>query len=177
MITERDALAGFKYWADRVYALETTLYAATMKADKVDIDLHLRELRRAQVAKQMAHAELQAVRGRHQPQKPVSLRRPSVKLDLVPTRRSVPKIAFAHSSLTVKSVNSERREIQGWATTPEPDHLSDIIEPRGAEFALPSSFCISTSTTSQLDMWSMRMCRMKVFKSKLRSPRSMSPGH
>ena len=52
MTTERDALAGFKYWCDRVYALETCLTAVTMKADQVDIDQHLRELQRARVAKQ-----------------------------------------------------------------------------------------------------------------------------
>lgn len=44
----------------------------------------------------------------------------------------------AYSVLTVKSVNEEKRVITGMATTPTPDRVGDIIEPKGAKFANPS---------------------------------------
>jgi hypothetical protein len=43
----------------------------------------------------------------------------------------------AHSLLTVKDVRLSTREFEGTATTPAPDHLGDVVEPRGAEFQLP----------------------------------------
>src|SRR5262245_27403326 len=43
----------------------------------------------------------------------------------------------AYSILTVKAVDEESRVITGMATTPAPDRLNDIVEPRGAQFNLP----------------------------------------
>jgi HK97 family phage major capsid protein/HK97 family phage prohead protease len=43
----------------------------------------------------------------------------------------------AHSILTIKSVNEERRQIEGVASTPEVDRQRDIVEPLGAKFSLP----------------------------------------
>lgn len=43
----------------------------------------------------------------------------------------------AYSLLTVKSVDGERRTFSGWATTPEPDRVGDIVEPRGVTFKNP----------------------------------------
>ena len=43
----------------------------------------------------------------------------------------------AWSVLTVKSVNAERREIEGIASTPSVDRVGDVVEPLGAQFSLP----------------------------------------
>lgn len=44
---------------------------------------------------------------------------------------------FAYSLFTVKSIDEERREIEGWATTPSPDRVGDVVLPMGAQFELP----------------------------------------
>jgi HK97 family phage major capsid protein/HK97 family phage prohead protease len=43
----------------------------------------------------------------------------------------------AYSILNIKSVDDERRQISGIATTPTPDRLGDIIQPLGVEFKNP----------------------------------------
>jgi HK97 family phage major capsid protein/HK97 family phage prohead protease len=39
-----------------------------------------------------------------------------------------------YSKLTIKAVDEDKRIIKGWATTPEPDRVGDIVEPMGAVF-------------------------------------------
>lgn len=46
----------------------------------------------------------------------------------------------AYSLLEVRSIDEEKREITGIATTPTPDSYGDIVEPKGAEFTLPIPF-------------------------------------
>jgi HK97 family phage major capsid protein/HK97 family phage prohead protease len=46
----------------------------------------------------------------------------------------------AYSILDIKKVDEEKRIIFGVATTPSPDLVDDIVEPRGAEFELPIPF-------------------------------------
>lgn len=41
----------------------------------------------------------------------------------------------AYSFLQVKSFDSERRTIKGIATTPTPDRVGDIVEPKGVKVA------------------------------------------
>jgi HK97 family phage major capsid protein/HK97 family phage prohead protease len=43
----------------------------------------------------------------------------------------------AYSLLTIKSISEDERVITGIATTPTPDRVGDIVEPKGAEFKLP----------------------------------------
>jgi HK97 family phage major capsid protein/HK97 family phage prohead protease len=43
----------------------------------------------------------------------------------------------AYSLLTVKSIDEDQRIITGIATTPTPDRMGDVVEPKGAEFQLP----------------------------------------
>ena len=43
----------------------------------------------------------------------------------------------AMSCLEIKSIDEEKREIVGLATTPSPDRVGDIVEPKGAQFKLP----------------------------------------
>lgn len=43
----------------------------------------------------------------------------------------------AYSLLTLKALDEEQRIIEGVATTPVTDRAGDIVEPRGAKFALP----------------------------------------
>lgn len=42
-----------------------------------------------------------------------------------------------YSLLTIKSVDEDARVITGLATTPSPDRVGDIVEPKGAQFQLP----------------------------------------
>lgn len=46
----------------------------------------------------------------------------------------------AYSLLELKSVDDDKRIITGIATTPEPDLMDDVVEPKGAEFNLPIPF-------------------------------------
>lgn len=44
-------------------------------------------------------------------------------------------IQRAYSLLEIKSLDDDKREITGMASTPEPDRYGDIVEPSGAKFA------------------------------------------
>jgi HK97 family phage prohead protease len=46
----------------------------------------------------------------------------------------------AYSTFEIKAVDDDKRELQGIATTPSPDRMQDIVEPKGAEFKLPLPF-------------------------------------
>ena len=46
----------------------------------------------------------------------------------------------AYSLLEIKQVDEDARIITGMATTPAPDRLQDVVEPRGARFKLPIPF-------------------------------------
>lgn len=56
----------------------------------------------------------------------------------------------AYSLLTVKSVDEDKREIVGVATTPEVDSYGDIVEPKGAEFKLPLPFLWQHNTSQPI---------------------------
>lgn len=43
----------------------------------------------------------------------------------------------AYSVLEIKSLDEERRELVGLATTPSTDRIGDVVEPKGATFSLP----------------------------------------
>lgn len=43
----------------------------------------------------------------------------------------------AYSTVEVKKLNEELRELDGFASTPSPDRVGDIVEPKGAIFKLP----------------------------------------
>lgn len=43
----------------------------------------------------------------------------------------------AYSLLTIKAINEEERTIEGIASTPTADRMGDIVESKGAKFALP----------------------------------------
>jgi HK97 family phage prohead protease len=43
----------------------------------------------------------------------------------------------AYSLLETKSIDAERREFAGWATTPELDRVGDVVVPDGAKFRNP----------------------------------------
>jgi HK97 family phage prohead protease len=43
----------------------------------------------------------------------------------------------AYSLFEIKSFDDGKRELEGIATTPTPDRLGDIVEPKGAVFKLP----------------------------------------
>ena len=48
--------------------------------------------------------------------------------------------SHACSLLTLKSFDEQRRTFRGIASTVQPDRMEDVVEPRGAEFALPLPF-------------------------------------
>ena len=43
----------------------------------------------------------------------------------------------AYSLLEIKSMDEDKRTIEGIATTPTADRMGDVVEPKGAEFKLP----------------------------------------
>ena len=43
----------------------------------------------------------------------------------------------AYSLFEIKAFDDEKRELDGVATTPTPDRLGDVVEPKGAVFKLP----------------------------------------
>lgn len=47
---------------------------------------------------------------------------------------------LAYSLLNIKAVDEEQWTIEGIATTPAPDRVDDIVEPKGAQFTLPVPF-------------------------------------
>lgn len=50
------------------------------------------------------------------------------------------KLNRAYSLFEIKSVDEEKRIIKGVATTPTPDRMDDIVEPKGGVFTLPLPF-------------------------------------
>ena len=57
-------------------------------------------------------------------------------------KAALEKTHYAHAVLEVKSVDTEKRSFGGMATTPTPDRVDDVIEPRGAKFANPLSLLL-----------------------------------
>lgn len=53
------------------------------------------------------------------------------------TKSEVEQKQYAYSVFTIKAIDEEKREIEGWATTPTPDRVGDVVLPMGAEFELP----------------------------------------
>lgn len=47
---------------------------------------------------------------------------------------------LAYSLLEVKEVNDAEWRLEGIATTPTPDRVDDVVEPKGAQFTLPVPF-------------------------------------
>lgn len=50
------------------------------------------------------------------------------------------EISRAYSVLEMKGIDEERRILTGIASTPTPDRMDDIVEPKGAIFKLPLPF-------------------------------------
>lgn len=50
------------------------------------------------------------------------------------------KTTRAYSLLTIKGLSEDQRLIEGIATTPEPDRLSDVVETEGISYRLPMPF-------------------------------------
>lgn len=47
---------------------------------------------------------------------------------------------LAYSLLNVKAFNEDQWTLEGIATTPTPDRVDDVVEPKGAQFTLPVPF-------------------------------------
>lgn len=47
------------------------------------------------------------------------------------------KLERAYSVLNIKSVDEDKRELRGVATTPSTDRMGDVVEPKGADYTLP----------------------------------------
>lgn len=55
-------------------------------------------------------------------------------------------IERAYSLLTVKAVDAEKRTFSGIATTPTPDRVGDVVEPKGARFSNPLALLLFHDT-------------------------------
>jgi len=53
----------------------------------------------------------------------------------------------AYSTLVVKSIDDDKREIEGIATTPTTDLADDVVEPKGARFTLPMPLLMQHDAT------------------------------
>lgn len=53
------------------------------------------------------------------------------------TKASAVTVKRAYGLLHVKSIDEERRIVEGIASTPTPDRMGDIVDPMGARFKLP----------------------------------------
>lgn len=56
----------------------------------------------------------------------------------------------AYSIFTVKRVDDEKRIISGIATTPSVDRMGDVVEPTGAEYALPLPFLLQHDSSKPI---------------------------
>jgi HK97 family phage major capsid protein/HK97 family phage prohead protease len=61
-------------------------------------------------------------------------------LEILKMKDSDKIVRRAYSVIDIKSIDEEKREITGIATTPSVDSYGDIVEPKGAEFKLPLPF-------------------------------------
>lgn len=50
------------------------------------------------------------------------------------------QVKRVYSTMVVKAVDEDKREITGIASTPGTDRMGDIVEPKGADFKLPLAF-------------------------------------
>lgn len=57
---------------------------------------------------------------------------------------------FAYSQLTLKASSDDKRILTGIATTPTPDRMGDIVDPKGAEFELPIPFLWQHDSTQPI---------------------------
>ena len=46
----------------------------------------------------------------------------------------------AYSTIEIKSLDEDKRIIEGIASTPTPDRMNDVVVPEGMEFRLPYPF-------------------------------------
>lgn len=56
----------------------------------------------------------------------------------------------AYSLLEIKSVDEEKRELTGIATTPTADRYGDVVESKGAQFTLPIPFLWQHNSTQPI---------------------------
>jgi HK97 family phage major capsid protein/HK97 family phage prohead protease len=56
----------------------------------------------------------------------------------------------AYSILEIKSIDEEKRVIEGIATTPSTDRVGDIVEPMGAQFSLPLPLLLHHDSTQPI---------------------------
>lgn len=54
------------------------------------------------------------------------------------------------SQIEFKSIDEEKRIIEGIATTPTPDRVDDIVDPLGSEFELPLPFLLQHKDTQSV---------------------------
>jgi uncharacterized protein len=64
---------------------------------------------------------------------------PVIYLDAPPPRQPAREPVLKHLDvgLTIRSLDSDQRRLEGLATTPETDLLGDRVNPRGAKYSLP----------------------------------------
>jgi len=53
----------------------------------------------------------------------------------------------AFSNVTIKAISEDKRELEGWATTPTTDRIADQVMPEGAQFDLPLPFLLDHDHT------------------------------
>lgn len=77
----------------------------------------------------------------------------------------------AYSVLELKSVDEDRRIIEGIATTPAPDRMEDVVEPEGIQFSLPFPFLYQHNARQPIGM----VTDAKVNKAGMRIKATLAP--
>jgi HK97 family phage prohead protease len=76
----------------------------------------------------------------------------------------------------IKSLNDDAREITGIATTPETDHVGDVVESRGAKFKLPIPLLWQHDTSKPIGMVTHAKVTSRGIEVRAKIAKSDAPG-
>ena len=82
----------------------------------------------------------------------------------------------AYSMLEIKSLDADLRMIKGWATTPTPDRLGDIVEPLGIKFTNPMPLLMDHKHDQPIGQVTFKTPSKKGIEFEARIARTDTPG-
>jgi HK97 family phage major capsid protein/HK97 family phage prohead protease len=82
----------------------------------------------------------------------------------------------AYSMLQIKELNSDLRLFKGWATTPSPDRLGDIVEPLGIKFTNPMPLLLDHKHDQPIGQVTFKAPTKKGIEFEARIARTETPG-
>jgi HK97 family phage major capsid protein/HK97 family phage prohead protease len=82
----------------------------------------------------------------------------------------------AYSMLQIKELNSDLRMFKGWATTPSPDRLGDIVEPLGIKFTNPMPLLLDHKHDQPIGQVTFKSPTKKGIEFEARIAKTETPG-